>query len=321
MATKKNKDSARVQPGDYPAHTTNYVLADWVALARKTKPADYQGIWSIPIPVSKTLAQELVNMGNPNERKATNTLIVKYAKEMDLDLWTLSPDPILMDVRGRRCNANQRTQAVILADVTITMHLAVDVSDAVIQNADRGKARTLAQRMTLAGKLERTTAERIKNIAGAMAAGGIYRPAYSDADLWDFIETYKEVIEGADAHFRSHKRGTARSAVVALFARILFNSPSKSAKLTHAAIILREGYGDIHVPGEKTLMKLRNLLLGPNTFKTGASSNPKVYRTASDALRAFLIGKDLKKLGEATENYYPIPEDLGVTVFDEKEDE
>ena len=315
-----NPDSARVQPGNFPGYTANYTLVDWIELARKTKPAGYPGVWSIPIPVGPTIAHELTNRGNPNERNATEACIAKYTYEMNEDLWTLSTDPIVLDTQGRRCNANQRTQAVIRAGHTIIMQLAVDVSDAVIKNMDRGKGRSLSQRMTLAGNLSKTTAERIKNVGVAMSAGGFCRRPYPEANLWAFIERYKDVIATADAHMRGHKKGVGRAVVIAAFARVLVNHPNKDSKLAHAAIILGDGSADIHVPGEKSLTRLRDKLLDPSIYKTGASSNYKIYRDASEAIHAYLTGANLRKLHPTLENYYPLPEDAGVDTFDGDDD-
>jgi hypothetical protein len=304
----------------YDIDRARAALDKLVQHVRMTRPPGYKGIWMQPVVITPVIAIPLLQKGNPLERNLTKSLVAKYASEMANDLWTDSPDPIILDVRGHRCNGHHRLQAVVESGKSIRFFLAVDVEDDVIRNLDTGKIRNLAARMTLDGLLVKESADRMTAVAGAVYQGGVYRPPPPQAVMWPFVETHKENIERVEPLFAGHKRGIGRAAVSAIFVRILHNQSNKFSRLVRVADILCSGICDPRVDGEKSIIKFRDAL-NKADIKTGGASNAKIYRLGSRAIYAFFHGENLTKLHEASENYYPLPEDGGRKFFDDKPQE
>jgi hypothetical protein len=303
--------------GGYDIDKARVALEKLIQHVRMTKPPGYKGIWMQPVVITPMIAIALIQKGNPKERNLTKSLVSKYASEMSNGLWTDSPDPIILDVRGRRCNGHHRLQAVVESGKSIRFLLAVDVADEIIRNLDTGKGRSLAARMTLDGLLQKESADRMTAVAAAVYQGGVYRPPAPQAVMWPFVEAHKDNIERVEPLFAGHKRGIGRAAVSAIFVRILHNHPNKFLRLVRVAEILCSGICDPRVDGEKSIIKLRDAL-NKADIKTGGASNAKIYRLGSRAIYAFLNGENLSKLHEASENYYPLPEDGGRKFFEDK---
>jgi hypothetical protein len=282
---------------------------------RKFKPRNYKAVWTMPVQFSPEMAAILISLGNPAERPLNRAYTNKLIGLMQANEFTAAFDPIVIDTRGRRANGQHRLHAIEESGMSIWLPFAVDISDAVIKNMDTGRPRSLADRMAQNGDIDKTTSRRLVAIGYAMFSGGINKGRPTELDMWPFLVKHQKLILNLDQFFKHHKRGTGRAGTVGTFARIAYNLPAVLLRLRRAAEILDTGAPETWQPGDKTLIKLRDMLMGPNMPKTGAASNVRVYRLVSRALKAYLDEQTLQKIHEASENYFPLHEDAGVTLF------
>ncbi len=285
------------------------ILNRMIEEVRASRPRGHRGLWVHLYKITPDLARALIAQGAPNERHLTPSRVASYARDMTNGSWTDSPDPIVLNEQEQRCNANHRLRALVQANVTLKMYVAVDVTDDVIKNLDRGRPRSLADRMSMLNILDRASARRITAIGRSLYEGGFTGRQTSDDAQWSFIEEYKDAIKEVDALFVGHKRGVGRAAVAALFVRVLISHPRAHAALQRAAAILHDTTQfDKSVPGEASIVKLHSALLN-SPWKTGGTSNAHVYRLAERAIEAFLKGENLIKIHASTRNRYPLPTD------------
>jgi len=290
-------------------------LDEAIAAYRKQKPRNNHVLFTIALRVTPDLAQLLIELGNPNERHLRVAYVARLAERFKGGKFTATHDPIVLDQRGHRANAQHRLHAIVQANVTVWQPFAADVSDEEIANLDIGKSRSLGDRMALNGDVEKQKAGRLTSVANAMYQGGLLKPRTSEETMWEFVLKHQNLLLDLEEYFNHHKRGIGRGAIMGLFARIAINEPDMMGKLKRAAGILDTGLPDHVEAGDKTIIRLRDLLTGPNMPKTGGTSNIIIYRYASRALRAYLDRQSLSKIRMASDNYFPLPEDDGVTVF------
>lgn len=104
-----------------------------------------------------------------------------------------------------------------------------------------------------------------------------------------------------NGHTSSFQRGTNNAAVRAAVARASYTRPHD--RLEQFVNVLKTGV--MLVPGDEVVVKLRNTLLAVN----GRYIFESCYRKTERALLSFFERQTLKKIYEAQEELFPIPED------------
>lgn len=97
--------------------------------------------------------------GEFNQRPITESVVQKYANEMRLGNWKLSPEPIIFDVNGDLMNGQHRLEAVCRAnkDIPFTISTGWPIEEVdhagirLMDVLDTGKGRNVAQMMAVRG--------------------------------------------------------------------------------------------------------------------------------------------------------------------------
>ena len=83
---------------------------------------------------------------SPGNRPIRKSVVRRYAKEMQMNTWPLTPEPIVINERGQLVNGHHRLHAVILSGCTVEFFLADGFEHKHVQKLDGGQTRTLGDR-------------------------------------------------------------------------------------------------------------------------------------------------------------------------------
>lgn len=129
-------------------------------------PATYRGVPVLrmhagdPIPsprapqryavrVTPDLARDWLALNHPNNRHLRPRLVKKYAADMAAGLWAFTPEPVIFSVSRILQNGQNRLMAVTEAGLPIWLMVDFGWPEDLIQQIDRGIARTNADALTI----------------------------------------------------------------------------------------------------------------------------------------------------------------------------
>lgn len=124
-----------------------------------------------------------------------------------------------------------------------------------------------------------------------------------------FRDGIKFVIDVVGA--RRVTKITTTAGVMAVFVRA-YTSGEDHEKLRYALNYLIDGGNAIEkgevarLPGTDSLTRLRDYILTKRFTSAGGSAGKEIYGKTEKMLKAFLEGRDLKKVDEATEELFPV---------------
>lgn len=104
----------------------------------------------VTITPEKAKALLETSRGNPrwvNGQVANRRRVKQIAADILAGTWTLSPNPICIDTRGRLTDGHHRLSACILADKPITVWLCTEVDEEAQVQIDGNRSRTNGQRL------------------------------------------------------------------------------------------------------------------------------------------------------------------------------
>lgn len=242
---------------------------------------------------------------NPSNRKIIDFWVRLYAKMMQDGEWVEdSPENFLIfDENDNLIDGQHRLRAVILANVPIKFTVYRGWPRELILHLNQGKKRTFNDRARFLGKDERIsdlTIAKIIKYGPGLARSKKLSPILE----FELIEEYREGIEFAHSCGKHTKYYVIP--IQALIAR---------AAYTQNKIRLREFVGilvsgNAEKPGDSPAIKLRECVLQFRLSGKQIAYNPEFYYKAESSLRAFLTGKELKKLYRSTEELFKIPGEM-----------
>lgn len=250
---------------------------------------------TVPIDLTPELAKELLVNAKPN-RKLCVSEVNRMAKLMTEGKWLPYSHPSLaVTPDGRLCDGNHRTHGVVKSGVTIKTTITYNLpEDAVI---DRGRTRSLADTLSIrhGEAISSAIASAIK-----IAMIGPHQTNYaytniSDEDVSAFYEKHQAMVDFARSLHKTSK-GIPSSVVLAVCIRAGYYEDLNAIKRFWYALHT----GEINSMDENVVLRLRKTLQD----KTKASKAEK-YAYIEAGLKAFCLGKDLKRITPASHELYP----------------
>lgn len=240
---------------------------------------------------------------NYKNRRLKEGWVKQIASDMKNGNYTEDPDLICFDTEGHLSNGQHRLNAIILADVTIPMHVAYDVPvDAVI---DKGKARDTGDALYMRGLIEKDASRR-----DVLALAHRYleicgKGRITDTEMAKFLNSNHDSlltsisISAAGAHRAILKSASTQAAIFAAL-----KSGVDYDKLYSFASVVNTGF--MANQAQSAAIVLRNYILENRLGIGGSAPLNDRCAVAQMAIRDFVNGVPRKlRYGKPVHVYIP----------------
>lgn len=303
-------------------------------LASKIEPVTPMGNGSalIAVPTPKAINEKAGQIFNVNpdlamkwlERNTRNrdlrqNIVERYAADMLAGRWMVTGDAIGFDTSGAIVNGQHRLWAVIESGVTVPMLVTFNLEPEVVKVLDDHLKRKLTDIIKIAKPGSTITAKmtsvaRIMQTASIAAVAVDKRAAIiriSRQQQMDFLEKHYDAINFSVREcFKSNTiRGLTTAPIMAVVARAYYTRDRE--RLLAFTRILQSGLPD-DPKTDVAVILLRNWLISLSSEKLRAQPET-IHRKTERALKAFCKREHLKMLYEASQELFPLPEDVAPT--------
>lgn len=254
--------------------------------------------------VSPDLATKWLE-GNTHNRPVRDSVVHRYAADMQAGRWKQSHQGIAFDEEGTLIDGQHRLFAVIEASTPVLMQVTYGLSMDTQMVVDDGIKRTTVDLLKINGKGLDTLKKIHGAVGNAMRYGLAARSSHvlTRQDEAEFIVKHWEAIDFAVSHIKKIPK-LASAPVLAAVARAYYHEDE--AVLVRFLEVLETGI--IQKDVESTVIILRNWLLSKGGMN-GSASRVEVYGKAMRAIVAFVKGKQIPtgRLYAVTEEPYALP--------------
>ena len=252
--------------------------------------------------VTPEMAIDWLDKANTNNRTVSDTHVQRLARDMKQGKWVLTHEGIAFDSSGILLDGQHRLWAVVIAEVPIEMHIWRGVTREALMAIDCGKSRSLGDVLRLSGGHGQVNNRHIAILRAML--GGFGTPVQlSTAEAAAALDRHGEAIAFSIAVLPQAKRVTT-AITRAVIARAFYSADHD--KLRDFGRML--GSGVVPDAGAISVVLLRQFL----AERAGASRNERLARYAKTqrALVAFLRGERITRLYAASEEHFPLPEEV-----------
>lgn len=231
------------------------------------------------VSINPKRAAELLALSAGN-RPIRKLLVARYAKEMAMGSWKLSPEPIIVTKKGRLVQGHHRLHAVILSGCTVEFMLCEDADDGIVMVLDTGRSRTLSDRLN-AYAPDRATRRIINDLPGrgvrlAAIISFVYKAIMGEStpstdEALRIIHFYDEALTSV-LDLCTNDRLLCRAACMSAFVLALQAATSAQQKTAIINFIQSVSTGEMLERGEPAYA-LREYLLGIKMKRRGRSSS------------------------------------------------
>jgi hypothetical protein len=272
-------------------------------------PDGIETLWEFVTPPK---AVEYLNRNKQNQRRYMPTLGGRYTYDMANGFWIVTHEGIAFDVNGDLIDGQHRLQGIIDSGVGLWMLVTRGLSEKAIEVINRGKMRTMAHALQVAGYDSRVANHRAVAVARAMLTGPQRyqkdEAIVTDQSLRLFMDRHLEAILFA---MSVCSRNTAPATVAAAVARAYYHAdPERLARFCRA--MDDDIPPDDSKPEDRTARKLKTMLATVGSSQ-GGSRRVVLYRKAQNAISAYLAGVVLDKLYEKDDDLFPLPAEDAAT--------
>ena len=256
---------------------------------------------------------------SPGNRTMVRSNNVTIASDMRNGIWCVGNDALMFDKLKRLRNGHHRLSQQIATGTTLEYLYRLNVEESELAVIDRGRKRNLKATVEFVpgfteeygGPLEAREATYANTALreGGRKSGIYLSTAGSCKAALLFRDGIKFVIDVVGA--RRVTKITTTAGVMAVFVRA-YTSGEDHEKLRYALNYLIDGGNAIEkgevarLPGTDSLTRLRDYILTKRFTSAGGSAGKEIYGKTEKMLKAFLEGRDLKKVDEATEELFPV---------------
>lgn len=193
--------------------------------------------------VTPTLAADYLKK-NTHNRPLNRARVAEYAEAMRAGRWHVSHQGVAFDAAGNLIDGQHRLHAIVSSGCTIRMQVTMGLTREALLVIDTGRARTVAQNLSLMGKTHAKSVTAWSNVARAVIQGGEGR-TFSAGEVERIYDELGATIDAAMSSFGTRiNNGSVGGAflltyrkdpgkVVAFFEQFL-----KGEGLTHGSPVL-----------------------------------------------------------------------------------
>jgi hypothetical protein len=263
----------------------------------------YNGI----VDVTPALAEDLLNRCNTRNRKLVDSHVELLADEMRAGRWRLTHQGIAFSPNRMLLDGQHRLWAVAMSGKTVPMRVFVNEPADTMTVVDAGKARSNDQLITLGGSIGHVGRNDLATLR-TMITGLGRAKRRSAGEEQGLLAIHRAPIAFAEALFGGRRpfRGVATAVTKAVLARAWY--AAESEELRRFADVLQTG-----VPrgeGDHPAVLLFQFLVASAGGRSGQSDTRERYAKTERALSAFLRREQLGRLCAASQEMFPLPEEV-----------
>lgn len=247
---------------------------------------------------------------NTNNRKLSDSIVVKYAREMSEGRWKFNTDIIAFSKSGRLLNGQHRIRAVLMADTPILADVGFGYDDDAFDVIDIGKVRNMGDILHIAGFGAATKYE--TDLAASVRLLLDYRnllegkPVERESSPQVIQNVLMENIGLIDAINFVRGKKVVRLATPSIAALVFyFAAKTDKDKAEQFIADISDPRGD--VSAENPAMKFREAMM-KNKYAKSKLSRYETLIMMIRAWNAYLEGRELKSLyGRQTPSGLTVP--------------
>lgn len=244
------------------------------------------------------LATSTANRGGP---KGVMPARVKWFCDIIINgEFKLTHQGIAFNENGVLRDGHHRLEAIAMSGKAVQMWVCRGVTDEAVIAMDCGAPRTLKHHFGFRGlnmDFSAIAAANVCRLAPKLAVVEISRPEAVLA----FISRHHDAIQFGR---RCVTGGRGHSALMGACARAYYHmTPDQAERL---AAILRSGEAVDRRPGDRSLIKLRDLFM-QTRGNSGGTMRTELYAKAQNAIWSYLNGVDIQRLSPSYDDLFPLP--------------
>lgn len=244
--------------------------------------------------VTPDVAKRYLDLNTKNARPRNKKLVRRYARVMAADGWyDRHPQGIAFDWDGNLGDGQHRLAAIVASGKPIVMWVHRGCDPATFMAADRGRMRSAADTLRLAGFRKDVDVRRASSVARWMLSPTGAEPVESELEFAKKNETLIGIflIELKNAWPK-------RAELIAAFCKATFEYADSDV------LECARRYARAEFRGANDPLRLLSVRLFDG-MKKGKPPRGSIYAMAVTALRAALEGRELQALRPATQDFKP----------------
>jgi hypothetical protein len=251
--------------------------------------------------ITPDIARRLLELEIPTNRKSSQSVIDRYARDMAAGKWDWDTNETLaFNPPGQLIDGGNRLRGVIKANVTVKMLVMLNVKTHHGVSWIRRFEQVL--RMVFHLDVQKRAVETTKALVALRAKGGM-----SPVEVHDVYELHSDAINFALSLTASNKKIVTVAPLRAIYARAYYHEEHE--RIREFAQVMQTG----EYNGDRDLAAhaFREQLLHGTISKGIGSVNwrAEIHRRGERALHAFCRYRKLSIIHAASEELYPLPEE------------
>ena len=252
--------------------------------------------------VTPAMAMDWLDNANTSNRKVSDAHVQRLARDMTSGEWKLTHEGIAFDPSGILLDGQHRLWAVVMSETPVEMHVWRNVTREALMAIDCGKPRTLCDVLRLSGghgDVGTTDMAVLRAMLGGLAGPVALTSSQAADALGKHAAAVKFAVEALP-----RVRAIACASTRAVIGRAYYSCDHD--RLRDFARML--GTGVVPEGGSVAVVLLRQFLCE----KAGHSrqAGHERYTKTQRALVAFLKGEPISRLYAATQEHFPLPEEV-----------
>jgi hypothetical protein len=252
--------------------------------------------------VTPAMAMDWLDNANTSNRKVSDAHVQRLARDMASGEWKLTHEGIAFDPSGILLDGQHRLWAVVMSETPVEMHVWRNVTREALMAIDCGKSRSLCDVLRLGGghgEVGTTDLAVLRAMLGGLAGPVALSPSQAAEALGKHAAAVKLAVEALP-----RARWIACAATRAVIGRAYYSCDHD--RLREFGRML--GTGVVPEGGAVAVVLLRQFL----SEKAGHSrqAGHERYTKTQRALVAFLKGEAISRLYAATQEHFPLPEEV-----------
>lgn len=260
--------------------------------------------------IGPDLAQEFL-LRNTNNRTRRPTTAARYARDMATGRWKETHQGILIARDGTILDGQHRLAAIVASGVTVRMLVTTGADPVDIVAVDCGSTRGVHDQMQVQGHGAAVVSRSGSAIGGSMvrSMGTGRLNKMTRQELIEFIEKYADSINFADETILSFTRNHTRlasSVIGAVVARAHAYGENPGTLSRFVEVLIS---GTAANASERAAIALRDYLLIRSANHVH-DNRRTLHRKIERALRGFIDGENMTRLYAASEELWPLAEEI-----------
>ncbi len=259
------------------------------------------------ITVTPELAKQYLAQNFNNNRKIRPSRVQFFAKIIRDGHWRTTHQGIAFDTRKRLIDGQHRLMAIIVAGIAVRIQVTHDLPPESVDALDTGCGRTMADILVTRGQ---TASTRSAAIAKRLVSGMFYRSDPDNYEAMEYHERYRDAIDFTLSLFPTNIKYITITPVLTVVTRAYISGSESTGRLREFANVLKTG--EPQSPEDQAAIVLRNFLLTTTRthIREARAHNVVLTQKTERALYAFFAGERMMKLTSASEELFPLPEEL-----------